>query len=287
MPEIAIYLSLLVIIIALTIGSLFIKKYIVIKSLLHVVANVLTIFLSYVLSRQYFAGLTDAIVTSVIFFIAYAAVLAAILIPLRFLTKIPSFIFRKLLHFSCFGIVIPVSIICNNGLLSAFIIAAFAILIVNVLGLFDSYKWYSNLFVEKNPHEAKLSFAIFFILYAVLSVVAYWLHAEYLPVVAILAWGPGDAAAALIGIPFGKHKWTLRFVDSNKSIEGTIANAVTTFVTTLIASLVLCPIAWYWSTLIAVAIALICPMVELVSKKGIDTMTVPLTAFTILLLTII
>lgn len=36
-------------------------------------------------------------------------------------------------------------------------------------------------------------------------------------------WGVGDAAAALIGIPFGKHKIRFRITDGKKSWEGSIA----------------------------------------------------------------
>lgn len=287
MPEIVIYLILMTALIALTISSLLIKNNIVAKSALHIAAAVFAAFVGYFLWRENLPYLSDKILYAAGFFVVYAIILASILMPLRFLTNIPSFIFRKLLHFSCFAVVIPVSIICGDGLSSALLIGTFMIMIINALGLFEPYKWYGKLFVEKNPNEVKISFIIFFALYAALSILAYFLHAEYLPIIAILAWGPGDAAAALVGIPFGKHKWTLKFVDSNKSIEGTITNAVTTFIASIISLMILCPIAWYFSVMISIALALICPVVELVSKKGIDTLTVPLSAFIILLLTII
>lgn len=287
MPEIVIYLILITALIALTISSLLIKNNIVAKSALHIAAAVFAAFVGYFLWRENLPYLSDKILYAAGFFVVYAIILASILMPLRFLTNIPSFIFRKLLHFSCFAVVIPVSIICGDGLSSALVIGTFMIMIINALGLFEPYKWYGKLFVEKNPNEVKVSFITFFALYAALSILANFLHAEYLPIIAILAWGPGDAAAALVGIPFGKHKWTLKFVDSNKSIEGTIANAVTTFIASIISLMILCPIAWYFSVMISIALALICPMVELISKKGIDTLTVPLSAFIILLLTII
>lgn len=40
---------------------------------------------------------------------------------------------------------------------------------------------------------------------------------------AILMWGVGDAATALVGIPFGKHKVNFRPVNGKKSWEGSCA----------------------------------------------------------------
>lgn len=39
----------------------------------------------------------------------------------------------------------------------------------------------------------------------------------------ILMWGAGDGAAALIGIPFGKHKVKFKPADGKKSWEGSAA----------------------------------------------------------------
>ena len=43
-------------------------------------------------------------------------------------------------------------------------------------------------------------------------------------------WGPGDAAAALVGRAFGRHKISLPHADHHKSWEGSAALAVTSFV---------------------------------------------------------
>ena len=43
-----------------------------------------------------------------------------------------------------------------------------------------------------------------------------------LSAVAVIMWGTGDAAAALIGIPFGKHRG-IPHTDGKKSLEGTAA----------------------------------------------------------------
>ena len=92
---------------------------------------------------------------------------------------------------------------------------------------------------------------------------------------AILMWGTGDAAAALVGIPFGKHKVKSKLTDGKKSWEGSTAMLIVS----LMAGTGMLTLAQGMSVLHALPIsfigALLGTATELVSPSEYDTVTVP------------
>ncbi|MBR3739798.1 MAG: hypothetical protein IKN04_04970, partial [Clostridia bacterium] len=99
---------------------------------------------------------------------------------------------------------------------------------------------------------------------------------QKLAAAAILMWGTGDAAAALIGIPFGKHKVKHRWTDGKKSWEGSASMFAVSFICGF------CILLWgekltlphaLWSAGIA---ALLGTAAELFSPSEYDTFTVPI-----------
>ena len=97
-------------------------------------------------------------------------------------------------------------------------------------------------------------------------------------------WGTGDAAAALIGVPFGKHKVRCRGTDGKKSWEGSAAMLVVSFLcgcgTLLFAQRMAMPPA----LCAAGAAALVGTAVELFSSSELDTVTVPACVAAVLML---
>lgn len=267
----------------------FIKKVVVrsIAQVLSVILFFIWMVLLYFKYEEYLSVYLNEFLSVSIFFIIYASILTIVLVPLRFLTKIPSFIFRKILHVSCFMSVVPVILLCKSGNLASFILTMFMFLISNAIGIVEPYDWYKTLFVEKRKGEVRSSFVIFFAVAALLTYLGWGkLYSPYLPITSILAWGPGDGAAALIGIPFGKHKWKMKWVDQNKSIEGTIANVVVTFISVVLSLFFLSSLSWYFVILFGLLVSISSSFVELVTRRGFDTLTVPLTAFILLIGTI-
>lgn len=90
---------------------------------------------------------------------------------------------------------------------------------------------------------------------------------------AILMWGLGDAAAALVGIPLGRHKVPL--ADGKKSWEGSGAMLATSFVAGFVVLLgvegISVPEALLWATLGAV----LGTLAELFSSSELVTVAVP------------
>ena len=79
--------------------------------------------------------------------IAYIVPCVLILLPIRFLTKVPSFVFRKLLHivaFTCFVVMVLSAESWQAAALTSIIIA---VLIYPLLSLVEGQSWYGKLFV--------------------------------------------------------------------------------------------------------------------------------------------
>ena len=218
---------------------------------------------------------------------AYIVPSVLILLPIRFLTRLPSFIFRKLLHivaFTCISLMILAAHSWQAAALASVIIAA---VIYPLLMAAEHEVWYPRLFVEKKPGEIKKSMLMLFLMFAALIAVCWGVFGKpNLAAAAILMWGTGDAAAALIGIPFGRHKVRSKLTDGKKSWEGSAAMLAVSLMTgagilTLSQGMVL-PRAFS----ISFAAALLGTATELFSSSEYDTVTVPTVIAAALLLLI-
>ena len=100
---------------------------------------------------------------------------------------------------------------------------------------------------------------------------------------AILMWGAGDAAAALVGIPFGKHKVKCRLADGKKSWEGSIAMLLVSFAVGMLVLLLSKDMGVVKALLLAGIGALAGTLAELFSPSEYDTVTVPVVILAVLL----
>ena len=124
---------------------------------------------------------------------------------------------------------------------------------------------------------------LFFMFAAVIAVAWGLLGKPYIAAAAILMWGTGDAAAALVGIPFGKHKIGFPPINGRKSWEGTAAMFIVSF---LAGYLLLCLWGGYPFSIVPAVLlgALVGAATELFSSSEWDTVTVPTAVLTVLLL---
>ena len=199
-----------------------------------------------------------------------------ILSVIRFRTKIPSFVFRKILHTLAFVSSAVMIIRSGSCLCAVLAFLAVSVILYPFLSAVESRPWYARLFVEKKPGELKKSLCLFFVVIAAVTTAAWGLFgAKHLAVAAILMWGPGDAAAALVGIPFGKHRISWPAADSSKSWEGTLAMFAASFVCGFLVLRFYGSLGTLKSLICALVSSLAGAFVELVSKGGNDTFTVP------------
>lgn len=223
-------------------------------------------------------------------YIGYIVTLAAILIIIRFTTKVKDHIFRKLLHFVAFTSIIPLVISTEIWWISVAVEVLFLLLVIVGLHFFECFAFYKSFFVEKAKHEIILSFISLFSLMTVLLII-FWgiLGREHLFIAigAIMAWGPGDAVAAIVGKEYGKHKLQGRFIEGTKSVEGSVGMAITSFLCVLPVLLVMSPLPWQIALILSLVVAPIASLTELYTKGGWDTVTVPIISALLLSVTLI
>ena len=88
-------------------------------------------------------------------------------------------------------------------------------------------------------------------------------------------WGVGDAAAALIGIPFGRHKVMIKPVNGKKSWEGSIAMFIVSSICGLFVFYFCQKVSFPVSVVLCLTGALAGTVTELFSPGEWDTVTVP------------
>ena len=80
-------------------------------------------------------------------YVGYIAALAAVLIVVRFTTKVPDYIFRKLLHFVAFTSILPLVLSTDIWWIAVAVEALFLMLVVAALHFFEQFSFYRKLFV--------------------------------------------------------------------------------------------------------------------------------------------
>ncbi len=211
-------------------------------------------------------------------YVAYIVVCALIALLIRCTTKVPDYIFRKLLHLVAFSSILPLVFLTDIWWIAVAVEGFFLLAVIVVLQLFEKFAFYKRLFVEKGKHEVIFSFiGLFGLITALIAVFWGIFGAEhlYIAVGAIMAWGPGDAAAAIVGRNLGKHKLQGKLIEGTKSVEGSVGMAITSFACLLPVLLFMSPMPWYICVAFSLGIAPFASLTELFTKGGWDTVTVP------------
>lgn len=160
----------------------------------------------------------------------------------------------------------------------------FVAVVFPLLSLVEKADGYSELLTERKSGEIKRSLVLVFGMFAVLNSICWgWLGQRWLVLACVCAWGFGDAAAALVGKKYGKRFLEGKLIEGRKSIEGTLAMFIVSFIAVLIVVLINANVAWYTGLAIAAATAAASTVVELYTRQGMDTVTCPFAAAAVLL----
>ena len=209
------------------------------------------------------------------------SVLALLLI--RYMTKVPSYVFRKLLHvvaFTCFAIMTMTAESWQAAALTSVIMA---VAIYPLLMLVENEKWYERFFVQKSPGEIKRSLLMLFFMFAAVIAVAWGAFGNsHIAAASILMWGMGDASAALVGIPYGRHKIKTRY--ATKSWEGSLAMFAAAFLFGMIVLHFFGGFNTGRAAIAAFPAAAAGTVTELFSPSEWDTVIVPMVILIVLLL---
>ena len=221
--------------------------------------------------------ITDMLI-GIKYFLVYMFSLAGVVFLINKIFALPKELFRKLLHFIAFSSVI-VMIYAAKNWISASLVPVFVIMLMYPgLSLAEKDKRFTELVVERRKGELKSSLLQLFGTIALIITISWgFLGHKELAVAAILMWGFGDAAAALIGKRFGKHK-VLRFkhVDHKKSWEGTAAMSIVAFAFGIASLMIIGNIPIVYCVIAVIIAAPLAAITELVTKNGYDTVTVPI-----------
>lgn len=214
-----------------------------------------------------------------IILIGYFVVCASCALLLRKLVKVPREVFRKILHLILLCSLLVLVYAFRTWWISALTAIVFVAMVFPILALAERIKGYSELLIERKRGEMKKSMIIVFGMFAALICLCWgWLGDKELVLVCVYAWGFGDAAAALTGKRFGRHFLEGKLIEGRKSVEGTFAMFVVSFLSVIILLLFRGGLHWYGYIPIAAITAAVCAVVELYTRHGFDTVTCPLAA---------
>jgi dolichol kinase len=238
------------------------------------------------------ALLADVATCLIRYVLCIIPVVAALLVVHATL-PVPSELFRKLLHgvaFCSAPVIMYLSRDCAHPCtVTVLVLVLFGMVVWPLLAFAERFDGYAGLFVERAPHEVRRSLLKLFWGGDALLVGLCWglLARPMVAATAILMWGFGDAAAALVGRQWGLHHTGLPFADPKKTWEGSGAMwALSTFVGTV--CLVVAGMPWRAAFAAAAVTAVAGAYTELVTRGGNDTLSVPyVNALVLTLLTLL
>ncbi|MCK9252179.1 MAG: phosphatidate cytidylyltransferase [Clostridiales bacterium] len=214
----------------------------------------------------------------------YFLLAAAGALLLRRLVRIPTEVFRKLLHIILLCSLFAWVYAFQTGWISSLASLVFVAVVFPLLSLAEKVPGYSKLLTERKNGEIKRSLVLVFGMFAVLNSVCWgFLGQRWLVLACVCAWGFGDAAAALVGKKYGRRFLEGKLIEGRKSVEGTLAMFAVSFAAVLTAVLINAPVSWYAGIVIAAVTAAASAVVELYTRHGMDTVTCPFAAAAVLL----
>lgn len=224
------------------------------------------------------------VISAIVSILIYFIVCATSAILLRVLTKIEDEVFRKLLHMILLGSLFVWTEAFPTWQSAAASALIFAALVYPILWFAERFKGYSKLVTERKSGELKSSLLVVFFMYAVVVAICWgWFDDRMLALASIYAWGFGDAAAALVGKRFGKHKIGGKIIQGRKSFEGTTAMFIVSLISVFTILTLRGGLMWYETLVISVVVAAVSAVVELYTLNGIDTITCPVAAMVVLI----
>ena len=214
----------------------------------------------------------------------YFIIVASLAILCRFLIKIPNELFRKILHTILLGSLLVFVFGFQIWWHAALTAVIFAIVVYPVLIYLERLQHFSEVTTERKKGELKSSLLLVFSMFAIIICICWgWFKDRYLVLAAVYAWGFGDAAAALVGKKFGKHKLNGRYLDGKKSLEGSIAMFIISVVSVAIVIFFRGGLSNTGYVMLPILTAFVSTLSELYSKEGMDTIICPICSMIILI----
>jgi len=212
-------------------------------------------------------------------YIGFLVVLGLPMVLLKLYFNVPFEVMRKMCHLVITLSIFPLVMLFSTWYMA--VLAAFMLVLIAypLLALVENSSLYKRIAVEREGGEFKRSLIIVQMTIALIIFVFWGLLGtewKYVAVVAVMAWGFGDAAAALVGKNFGRRRILHPRIEGTKTMEGTHAMFVTAGLAIFFTFLIYAGQPWHVSLAVALLVAPISATVELFSNRGMDTLTVPI-----------
>ena len=216
--------------------------------------------------------------------IGYFVICVICVLLVRLMVKMHTEYFRKILHFILLGSLVVFVYAFQTWWVSVIAAVVFAVIVFPILAFGERFKGYSELLTERKKGEIKRSLVIVFAMFAVvISVFWGWLDDKPLVVACVFTWGFGDASAALVGKRYGRHFLEGKMIEGRKSMEGTAAMFITSFISVAVILLIRGGMPWYGYITTSLITAGVCAVTELYTLDGFDTMTCPLASAAVII----
>lgn len=210
--------------------------------------------------------------------LAYFVVFGAPALALKAYGRLPRELVRKAYHLLFVLSIIPMLMVFSTWYAAVLAALLFALILYMALALLEPTAFFRHIAIERDPGEFKRSLVLAELAIALL-IFFFWgllgADAKFIVLVAIMAWGFGDAAAALVGRSFGRKQISHPRIEGTKTVEGTLAMLVVAGVAIFLTMLIVGQPALV-SLTVALLVAPVGAVVELFSRRGFDTLTVPL-----------
>lgn len=214
---------------------------------------------------------------------AAAAACILIIFLIRRLFPMSAELSRKLVHLSVIVVLTAWLYGFDDWRAAALPMAAFVIVVYPILLILEKqtvFRVLDRIVSERHTGEIRMSLCAVGFMFMLVTAVCWGCFGDRtLALASIYAWGPGDAAAALIGRRFGKTKIGR---EKKKSREGTLAMFALSFVCVFVILLAgggLPPLPALAAALLTAAVS---AQVELEERRGLDTLFCPVAAMAIL-----
>lgn len=212
-------------------------------------------------------------------YFGFFAVVGLPVILLKLLVNLPFEVCRKLFHIVITFSIFPLVLAFSNWYISVLTIFLFLLIVYPILVRVERSHLFKRIAVERQSGEFKHSLLVVQLSMALLIILFWGVMGpawKYFAIIAILTWGFGDAAAALVGKALGRRQIKHPRIQGKKTYEGTMAMYVIAAATMFLSFLIYPGYPWYIGLAIAVLVAPVSATIELFSNGGLDTLTVPI-----------
>ena len=208
---------------------------------------------------------------------------ALVVLALRLLCRASGELSRKLLHFSVIAVLTALLYTFDRWIPGVLTMAVFVLLVYPILWVLEKHQalgFLSRVASEREGGELRKSLCAAGLMYILVVAIAWGaLGSRPIALASIYAWGPGDAAAALIGKRYGHHRLGRA---RKKSLEGSLAMFALSFLSVLAILLISGSFSVWTAVAAALLTASVTTAVEFFELHGLDTLFCPLAALAIL-----